>query len=265
MSFFDRFEMNSARVRFDKLMADGLLGARRDRRGRAERRPRPRGRRPRWRRSPQVLAAPATVLAHRQSRVAVLDPASGHVALATLGEVVGGAWATPRRAGTTSRRCTAAGTPHGVDLAEPSDDTSIMAFLVDATSGRYELADVAQRFLGGRSPRRPRRSSRRTPSDAALVADAQLVARLREQLRAEIARWELGFVYEQVELPLVKVLGRMEARGVRVDVGLLRIDLDGVRRRGRAPRRRDPEGRRPRVQGQLLGRSSQRCSSTSWA
>ena len=53
-------------------------------------------------------------------------------------------------------------------------------------------------------------------------AEVQLVARLREHLRAEIARWELGFVYEQIELPLVMVLGRMEARGIRVDVGLLR-------------------------------------------
>jgi DNA polymerase-1 len=45
---------------------------------------------------------------------------------------------------------------------------------------------------------------------------------LREQLRGEIKRWELNFVYEEVELPLVAVLGRMEARGICVDVELLR-------------------------------------------
>ena len=49
-----------------------------------------------------------------------------------------------------------------------------------------------------------------------------MIARLREHLRAEIERWELAFVYLQVELPLVAVLGRMEARGIRVDVDLLR-------------------------------------------
>ena len=32
-------------------------------------------------------------------------------------------------------------------MLEPSDDTAIMAFLLDANSGRYELADVAHRFL----------------------------------------------------------------------------------------------------------------------
>jgi len=47
------------------------------------------------------------------------------------------------------------------------------------------------------------------------VHDVQLIARLREVLRAEIDRWELNRIYEEVELPLVAVLGRMEARGIR--------------------------------------------------
>jgi DNA polymerase-1 len=49
-----------------------------------------------------------------------------------------------------------------------------------------------------------------------------LIGRLREHLRAEILLWELTFVYEEIELPLVMVLGLMEARGIRVDVELLR-------------------------------------------
>jgi DNA polymerase-1 len=50
----------------------------------------------------------------------------------------------------------------------------------------------------------------------------ELIDRLRDHLRYEIVRWELTFVYEQVELPLAAVLGRMEARGIRVDVAMLR-------------------------------------------
>ncbi len=143
------------------------------------------------------------------------------MALGTLGEVVGGLGAAAP-SGHDVKTLYRYGDAHGVDLAEPSDDTSIMAFLVDATSGRYELADVAQRFLGETLSSSTPTLFDEDAGDAALVADAQLVARLRDQLRAEIMRWELGFVYEQVELPLVKVLGRMEARGVRVDVELLR-------------------------------------------
>ena len=61
-----------------------------------------------------------------------------------------------------------------------------------------------------------------TSDDDTLVRDVAVIARLRADLRAEIDRWQLQFVYEQVELPLVAVLGRMEARGIRVDVDLLR-------------------------------------------
>jgi len=62
-----------------------------------------------------------------------------------------------------------------------------------------------------------------------------LVARLREHLRAEITQWELNFVYESIELPLVMVLGLMEARGIRVDVELC-ARSPRVHRRGRVPR-----------------------------
>jgi DNA polymerase-1 len=58
--------------------------------------------------------------------------------------------------------------------------------------------------------------------DDSLMRDVQVAARLREHLRAEIVRWQLEFVYQEVELPLVAVLGRMEARGICVDVELLR-------------------------------------------
>ena len=61
-----------------------------------------------------------------------------------------------------------------------------------------------------------------TTSDETLLYEVGVVARLREHLRAEIERWALTFVYEQIELPLVMVLGLMEARGIRVDVALLR-------------------------------------------
>ena len=96
-----------------------------------------------------------------------------------------------------------------------------MAFLVDAISGHYELGDVALRFLG--VPIEDTRPSLFSASnDEALVRDVHQIARLRDVLRAEIDRWELNRIYEEVELPLVAVLGRMEARGIRVDASLLR-------------------------------------------
>ncbi len=107
-------------------------------------------------------------------------------------------------------------------MLEPADDTAIMAFLLDANSGRYDLAEVAQRFLGEPIVDASPSLFDSTTSDETLTYEVALIARLREHLRAEIAQWELNFVYEQIELPLVMVLGLMEARGVRVDVELLR-------------------------------------------
>src|SRR5579872_1701499 len=221
MAFFERFEMNSMRVRFEKLMSDGLLGPPGATSNEPARETRPAGPGARVATLATVLAAPGVVLAQRGERVAAYDPQTGGVNVAPVAEVVE-ALGELAPAGHDVKALYRYADAHGRDLHEPSDDTSIMAFLVDATSGRYDLADVAQRFLGEAPTNANPSLFDNAADDDALVDDAQLVARLREQLRADIARWELGFVYEQVELPLVKVLGRMEARGIRVDVELLR-------------------------------------------
>jgi DNA polymerase-1 len=223
-AFFDRFEMSAMRTRFEKLMRDGLLGAAAP----GEAAPAPATREPvlspvRRESSLAVVVenVQSVVVSYGQTRVAVLDPARQVVAVASerdFFELAGDL----SLSGHDLKELFRHAAEQGYELREPADDTTIMAFLVDATSGRYELADVVHRFLG-------ETISTATPSlfeaasdDDTLIRDVQLVARLREHLRAEIVKWELGFVYEQVELPLVAVLGRMEARGIRVDVEMLR-------------------------------------------
>ena len=97
-----------------------------------------------------------------------------------------------------------------------------MAFLVDATSGRYDLPDVAHRFLGETLSAAAPSLFDENADDDSLVAHVEVVARLRTTLAKEITRWELDHVYRDIELPLVAVLARMEARGIRVDVEMLR-------------------------------------------
>jgi DNA polymerase-1 len=228
-AFFDRFEMNAMRTRFEKLMRDGLLGEP-DATGGVAAAPVAKAKAtpaPKVATSLGDVVQPggAYVLAYARGRVAVLDASTGRVALASEAEFFD-----------VAHDCTLSGhdlkelyrhaSEAGVTLQEPTDDTSIMAFLVDATSGQYELADVAHRFLGERIAENARSLFDETTDDETLVSNAQLTARLIEVLRAEITRWELGFVYEQVELPLVAVLGRMEARGICVDVAMLRTIND---------------------------------------
>jgi len=219
--FFERYEMNSMRTRVGKLMSDGLLGE-----------PASESAAPVTTTASALALRPAAslvallegtahpVVAFNRDRVAALNGATGAFAVLDLSQFLEGASATTL-AGHDVKGLFRAADEGGFELAEPSDDTSIMAFLVDAISGRYDLASVAQRYLGeasdGASP-----SLFAEANDEALLRDVERIARLRTVLRAEIERWELQRIYEQVELPLVRVLGRMEARGVRVDVGLLR-------------------------------------------
>ena len=226
-AFFERFEMNQMRSRFGQLMKEGLLGEP--------------GASSAMSSTPAdaatltapvkaatgasleaVLASTSTpVIAYRHARAAVLDADKGLVATCDLGEVIE-ACAALAPSGHDLKALYRAAATQGRVVKEPADDTAIMAFLLDANSGRYEFAEVAQRFLGEPIVDGSPSLFDATTSDETLIYEVALIARLREHLRAEIARWELNFVYEEIELPLVMVLGLMEARGIRVDVELLR-------------------------------------------
>ncbi|MHB8380131.1 MAG: DNA polymerase I [Acidimicrobiales bacterium] len=226
-TFFERFEMNSMSARMNKLMKAGLLG---EPAGLSESA------------VPMVPGAQAMSLKHESSvgavlkgvtnpvvaysdeRVAVLNAASGSIVVVDLEEFFRDANGVAV-AGHDVKRLYRLGDERGVTLREPADDTAIMAFLVDAISGHYDLADVANRFLG--EPIADHRPSLFSASnDETLIRDVKQIARLRDVLRVEIDRWELHHIYEEVELPLVAVLARMEARGIRVDATLLTTIAD---------------------------------------
>jgi DNA polymerase I len=226
-AFFDRFEMNQMRTRFGQLMKEGLLGeagatsapltevtaAKKTKTAKSLKVAKT---------LDEVLASTTTpVVAYRHARAAVLDAEKNLVALCDLNEVID-AFAKVAPCGHDLKALYRTAASDDRVLLEPADDTAIMAFLLDANSGRYDLAEVAQRFLGEPIVDSSPSLFDSTTSDETLTYEVALIARLREHLHAEIAQWELNFVYEQIELPLVMVLALMEARGVRVDVELLR-------------------------------------------
>jgi DNA polymerase-1 len=229
-AFFERFEMNTVRARFEKLMGEGLMGegapsdavttleTERARELSVPARP--------GVSVEAVMAGTATpIVAYRHGRAAVLDTSSLTFATSSLDEFFD-CLNTQRPAGHDIKGLYRLGAERGQEMIEPTDDTAIMAFLLDATSGSYDLSGVAQRFLGEPIANSAPSLFESNSDDEVLVGEVQLVARLRDHLRAQITQWDLDFVYEQIELPLVMVLGRMEARGVRVDVELLRRIAD---------------------------------------
>jgi len=222
-AFFDRYEMSAMRSRFEKLIAEGAIGAASG--GTTAPIPvaAPLVKAPELVRTTDVAKAIAdeVLVAVGGERIAITPAAGGPCFVGSLNEL-GNALAHVAIVGHDVKSLYRWSATNGVTVGEPADDTAIMAFLVDATSGRYDLADVALRYLNAQI-------SQRTPSlfdgdadDDALVEELGIVWQLRQVLQASIAEWQLDRVYRSIELPLVAVLGRMEARGVRVDVEMLR-------------------------------------------
>ncbi len=206
---FDRFEMSTMRSRFDQLLDEGALGEGRDDAG------------PQISPEVPVTSVPWSEMstatdvwvAFDGARVAAL--AGDRVATTTLD----GAIEVLSRAhvrGSDVKALWRSAAEHGWELADPADDTALMGFLVDATSGHYDLGSLKERYL-----REPSAATLFDAGDEVLETRARDAARLGRVLGAEVAHWEVEYVYRAIELPLLGVLARMEARGIGVDVALL--------------------------------------------
>ncbi len=96
------------------------------------------------------------------------------------------------------------------EAPELKHDVMLYGFLISADPARCDLASLAERYL-----------DRAIDTDAAGQADA--VFSLYEKLRPEIEAASLTNLYETIDLPLVRVLGRMEDCGVRIDPAQLSV------------------------------------------
>ncbi len=100
----------------------------------------------------------------------------------------------------------------GVRLAGAGDDLMLYSYLVNPTHATHRLADVAARFTS-----RPLQES----GEAQLAEAAHVIRGLTPVLRAEIDALDERRVYEEIDLPLVPILLRMETVGVRIDSAVL--------------------------------------------
>ena len=123
----------------------------------------------------------------------------------------------------------------GIEMRDPLIDTVLAAYLLDPADARYDLGDLAGRYAGIDPPSHAPQEGRLDldgdsiePHDqagwAALAVD-RLVTPLREALAAQ----GLESLNDEVEVPLVRVLARMEHIGIGVDRSVLekiRDELD---------------------------------------
>lgn len=223
-AFFDRYEMNAMRTRFEKLMREGLLGSAP---GTSEQSPTAPETTVRPAKEVRLVASLADVIADsnvvlvRRGRIAVMDPRRGVASIGDLSTVLP-SLSTVALRGHELKDLYREASDRGVSLSPPADDTAIMAFLVDASSGKYELGDLASRYLNESITEVAPSLFETYDDDATLIRHVEIVSRLLEVLDVEINNWDLSHVYRTIELPLLAVLARMESRGICVDVSLLR-------------------------------------------
>lgn len=216
-SFFDRFEMNSMKQRWLRLISEGLMG------------------------EPGVVsqdgAAPVVVqgpelqsggslkkiFAHHElivhrvgNRIAIT--ARGHES-AYIGEwdVVVGELAGHNISGHDVKATLRDLVDRGIPVEAPGSDTAIAAYLLNSSAGSYDLASVASRYGAVSAAHREQSLFDSDPTDEILLEDLRAVCHLIRVLEPEIDRLGIERVYRTIELPLVAVLARMESVGIAVD------------------------------------------------
>ncbi len=107
---------------------------------------------------------------------------------------------------------------HGLALAGVEHDPLLYGYLLDPTYSSYGLHETAFRLF----------NLKLGPSPAEA---ADITLRLTAKLRDEVEKTGLRRVYDEIDLPLVPVLARMEEAGVKLDCDVLaamsqRLELD---------------------------------------
>jgi DNA polymerase-1 len=98
--------------------------------------------------------------------------------------------------------------PKGFNLWGVQHDPMLYSYLLDPTYSSHRLADVALR-----------RFNLKLSGDLAEAAD--VTGRLTTALREDVKQAGLIKLYEEIDLPLVPVLARMEQAGVKIDTAAL--------------------------------------------
>ena len=98
--------------------------------------------------------------------------------------------------------------PLGIPLDGVRHDPMLYSYLLDPTYSSHSLADVALRRFNLKLA-------------GELAESADITGRLTGALRNEVEQEALDKIYEEIDLPLVPVLARMEHAGVKIDTDAL--------------------------------------------
>jgi DNA polymerase I len=105
---------------------------------------------------------------------------------------------------------------HGVELAGVRDEPMLYSYLINPTYTKHSLAEIAVRSFN-------------LNLSGSVAEAADVTSRMTPVLRHEVETAGQMPLYEEIDLPLVAVLARMERHGVKIDqrmLGQLSVDLE---------------------------------------
>ena len=112
----------------------------------------------------------------------------------------------------------------GKTPADPAFDTRLGAYLLDVDRGSYDLVSAARQTLGfDAMPAVYDAEDARDllgvsdAAKAALCQHVQLIAAMKENQEQALEKEGMTALYREMELPLIPVLARMQAEGIRAD------------------------------------------------
>ncbi len=132
---------------------------------------------------------------------------------------------------------------HGVRLAGLGFDTMLESYVLDATASRHDMDSLALKYLGyktlkyedvaGKGKNQINFSEVPIAQAAVYAAeDADVTLRLHEALWPRVRETPaLVKLFQEIEMPLVPVLARMERHGVGIDVDMLRVQSRELEKR----------------------------------
>ncbi len=123
---------------------------------------------------------------------------------------------------------------HGIEMRGIRYDTMLESYVLDSTATRHDMDSLAKKYLGyepvsfqsiaGKG--KNQLTFDQIPLDQAApyaAEDADITLRLHQELWPKLEPEKgLRRVFEEIEMPLVPVLSRMERTGVRIDTELLK-------------------------------------------
>ncbi len=123
---------------------------------------------------------------------------------------------------------------HGIALRGIRYDTMLESYVLDAGASRHDMDSLALKYLGHKTVKydevtgkgKSRINFSEVPLEQATpyaAEDADIALRLHQALWPRLAAEpKLKQLFEEIEIPLVPVLSRMERHGVRIDADMLR-------------------------------------------